>query len=67
MGNLLSLAQLIPAAQGERIAAIPRPFVDYVRGLTDANITAQEGRKSVEMVLAADQSSIQGRHIDLPL
>jgi predicted dehydrogenase len=57
----------IPASQGERIAAIPRPFIDYVRGLTDATITAQEGRKSVEMVLAAYQSSSQGRHIDLPL
>jgi predicted dehydrogenase len=57
----------IPAGQGERIAAIPRPFIDYVRGLTDSTISAQEGRKSVEMVLAAYQSSSQGRHIDLPL
>jgi predicted dehydrogenase len=57
----------VPASQGERIAAIPRPFVDYVRGLTDKTISAQEGRKSVEMVLAAYQSSSQGRHIDLPL
>jgi len=57
----------IPASQGERIAAIPRPFIDYVRGLTDTTISAHEGRKSVEMVLAAYQSSSQGRQIDLPL
>jgi predicted dehydrogenase len=57
----------IPAGQGERIAAIPRPFVDYVRGLTDATISAQEGRKSVEMVLAAYRSMAEGRRIDLPL
>jgi predicted dehydrogenase len=57
----------IPASQGERIAAIPRPFIDYVRGLTDCTISAEDGRKSVEMVLAAYQSSSQGRQIDLPL
>jgi predicted dehydrogenase len=57
----------IPASQGERIAAIPRPFVDYVRGLTDTTISAQEGRKSVEMVLAAYRSMAEGRRIDLPL
>jgi predicted dehydrogenase len=57
----------IPASQGERIARIPRPFVDYVKGLTDKTISALEGRKSVEMVLAAYQSSRQGRHIDLPM
>ena len=57
----------IPAGQGERIAAIARPFVDYVRGLTDETISAQEGRKSVEMVLAAYRSMEEGRRIDLPL
>jgi predicted dehydrogenase len=57
----------IPQSQGERIAAVPRPFVDYARGLTDQTISAEEGRKSVEMVLAAYQSSSQGRHIDLPI
>jgi predicted dehydrogenase len=57
----------IPAGQGERIAAIPRPFIDYVRGLTDQTISADEGRKSVEMVLAAYRSMQEGRRIDLPL
>ena len=57
----------IPGSQGERIAAVPRPFVDYVRGLTDQSISAYEGRKSVEMVLAAYRSMKEGRRIDLPL
>jgi predicted dehydrogenase len=57
----------IPAGQGERIAAIPRPFIDYLRGLTDETISAQEGRKSVEMVLAAYRSMSEGRRIDFPL
>ena len=41
----------IPASQGERIAAVPRPFIDYVRGLSDEHVSAEEGRKSVEMIL----------------
>ena len=41
------------AVNGERIAAVPRPFIDYVRGLTDETISAKEGRKSVEMVLGS--------------
>jgi predicted dehydrogenase len=57
----------IPNGQGDRIAAVPRPFIDYVRGLTDESISADEGRKSVEMVLAAYQSMQEGRRIDLPL
>jgi len=57
----------IPTSQGERIAAVPRPFIDYVRGLTDETISAKEGRKSVEMVLGAYRSSTEGRRIDFPL
>ena len=56
----------IPAGQGERIAAIPRPFVDYVRGLTEETIPPEEGRKSVEMVLAAYRSMAKGRRIEFP-
>ena len=41
----------IPASQGERISAVPRPFIDYVRGLSDEHVSAEEGRKSVEMIL----------------
>jgi predicted dehydrogenase len=57
----------IPKNQGERIAAVPRPFIDYVRGRTDTTISAREGRKSVEMVWGAYLSAAQGRRIDLPL
>ena len=57
----------IPASQGERIADVPRPFIDYIRGLTDETITAEEGKASVEMVLAAYQSAAEGRRISLPL
>jgi predicted dehydrogenase len=57
----------IPKSQAERIAAVPRPFIDYVRGLTAETISAEEGRKSVEMVLGAYQSMREGRRITFPL
>lgn len=57
----------IPQNQGERIMSVPRPFIDYVRGLSEQTISAEEGRKSVEMVLAAYQSAREGRRITLPL
>jgi predicted dehydrogenase len=57
----------IPASQGDRIAAVPRPFIDYIRGLCDETITPAEGRKSVEMVLGAYLSSAEGRRITFPL
>lgn len=55
----------IPASQGERIAAVPRPFIDYVRGLSDEHVSAEEGRKSVEMILGAYRSAREGRRIAL--
>ena len=57
----------IPDSHGERIGAIPRPFIDYVRGLTDRTISAEEGRKSVEMSLGAYQSAREGRRVLFPL
>jgi len=57
----------IPKSQAERLAAVPRPFIDYVRGLTDETISAEEGRKSVEMILGAYRSAAEGRRIDFPL
>lgn len=57
----------IPASQRERLAAVPRPFVDYVRGLTDEAINAEEGRKSVEMVLGAYRAAASGQRIIFPL
>ncbi len=55
----------IPASQAERIAAVPRPFIDYVRGLNDERVSAEEGRKSVEMILGAYRSAREGRRIAL--
>lgn len=55
----------IPASQGERIAAVPRPFIDYVRGVSDEHVSAEEGRKSVEMILGAYRSAREGRRISL--
>jgi len=57
----------IPNGQRDRLAAVPRPFIDYVRGLTDETISAEEGRVSVEMVLGAYRSMAEGRRIDFPL
>lgn len=57
----------IPASQGERIAAVPRPFIDYLRGLSDQTIGPEEGRVSVEMVLGAYRSAAAGRRITFPL
>ncbi len=57
----------IPASQGDRIAAIPRPFVDYIRGISGLAVSAEEGRKSVEMVLAAYRSNAEGCRVNFPL
>ncbi|NLE45536.1 MAG: Gfo/Idh/MocA family oxidoreductase [Chloroflexi bacterium] len=57
----------IPSSQADRIAAVPRPFIDYVRGLTDETVSAEEGKVSVEMVLAAYRSAEEGRRVELPL
>ena len=55
----------IPASQADRLANIPRPFINYIRGLSDETISAGEGRVSVEMVLGAYQSAREGRRIPL--
>lgn len=53
----------IPKGQGERIAGIPRPFVNYIRGLTDERVSPEEGRVSVEMILGAYESAKEGRRV----
>ncbi|MBT4137767.1 MAG: Gfo/Idh/MocA family oxidoreductase [Candidatus Latescibacteria bacterium] len=55
----------IPNAQGERIAAIPRPFVNYIRSLTEERVSPEEGRVSVEMVLAAYESAKTGKRVKI--
>jgi len=57
----------IPRGQGERSAAVARPFVDFLRGATDEHVSAEEGRKSVEMVLGAYRSATLGVRVEFPL
>jgi predicted dehydrogenase len=55
----------IPKGQGERIAGVARPFVDWLHGRREAIGTLEDGRKSVEMILAAYQSAREGRRVYL--
>lgn len=57
----------IPETHGARIGNVPRPWIDYVRGLTEDTISAEEGRISVEMVLGAYKSAQTGQRVDFPL
>ncbi len=57
----------IPSSHGERIASVPRSFIDMLRDGTEPSITAEDGRVSVEMVLGAYQSAKEGRRIEFPL
>ncbi len=53
----------VPASHGERIAAVPRPFLDNLLKGLPPDVTAQDGKISVEMCLAAYQSAREGRRI----
>jgi predicted dehydrogenase len=57
----------IPASHAERIAAVPRAFVDCVQQDLAPPTTAADGRVSVEMVLGAYQSAREGRRVHFPL
>ena len=56
----------IPKNHGERIASVPRSFIDCLKNDTAPSITAQDGRVSVEMVLGAYQSAKEGRRMMFP-
>lgn len=56
----------IPKNHGERIASVPRSFIDCLKNDTAPSITAQDGRVSVEMVLGAYQSAKEGRRVTFP-
>ena len=51
---------------GARIAAVPRPLVDYLKGGRGPLATAQEGKVCVEMILGAYRSAREGRRVSLP-
>ena len=57
----------IPSSHAERIAAVPRAFVDCLRQELDPPTTAADGRVSVEMVLGAYRSAQEGRRVHFPL
>jgi len=57
----------IPASHAERIGAVPRSFIDCLLSDSTPDITAHDGRVSVEMVLGAYESARTGRRIDFPL
>ncbi len=57
----------IPASHGERIAGVPRAFIDCLQQDIAPDVTAADGRVSVEMVLAAYQSAQTGQRVTFPL
>ena len=57
----------IPPHHGERIAAVPRSFIDCLKYDLEPPVTAHDGRVSVEMVLGAYESARTGRRVAFPL
>jgi len=53
------------ASQGDRIAAVPRPWVDNLLNGTPPAATGKDGRIALELVLAAYESAKEGRRIAL--
>lgn len=66
-GQWQDLGLSIPVSHGERIAAVPRAFVDCILRDQEPSITAADGRTSVEMVLGAYRSAQEGRRVEFPL
>ena len=56
----------VPAGQGERIQAVPRPWVDSLVNETPPAATLQDGRVALEMVLGAYRSAQDGRRVSFP-
>jgi predicted dehydrogenase len=52
-----------PPNHGHRIRAVARPAVEFFLGQRDPIATAEEGRENVRMLLAAYQSSAEGRRV----
>lgn len=57
----------IPASHGDRIAAVPKPFVDCILHGAPIPAPAEEGRVAIEMVLAAYESAKSGKRVTFPL
>lgn len=57
----------IPEGHGERIGGVPRPFIDCLKNDTEPDVTVEDGRVSVEMILGAYRSAQEGRRVVFPL
>ena len=57
----------IPDGHGERIGGVPRPFIDCLKNGTEPDVTVEDGRVSVEMILGAYRSAQEGRRVAFPL
>jgi predicted dehydrogenase len=55
----------LPAGHVERLKNVPRPWIDALLNDTPLPATAQDGRVALEMVLAAYQSSKEGRRVSM--
>jgi len=55
----------IPKSHGERIAAVPRPWIDQLRTEALPDCDARGGRVSTAMCLAAYESAATGRRVAL--
>lgn len=53
----------IPSDHGERIRAVPRPWVDSLINGTPPAAIGQDGRVACEMILGAYQSAREGRRV----
>ena len=57
----------IPDGHGIRIGGVPRPFIDCLKSDTLPDVSVEDGRISVEMVLGAYQSAQEGKRVTFPL
>jgi predicted dehydrogenase len=55
----------LPPSHGERIKAVPRPWIDALKNGAQPQVSARDGKVSVEMCLAAYKSSREGRRVEL--
>jgi predicted dehydrogenase len=55
----------VPAGHGERLQAVPRPWIDNLLAGRPSAITARDGKISVAMCAAAYESARTGRRIHL--
>jgi predicted dehydrogenase len=53
----------IPRSHGERIAAVPRPWLEILKAGAPPSVGAREGKVSVAMCLAAYESARTGRRV----